>query len=103
MNIMLGQQIGPKLLESLGLPKNTISFTLRVRVGEVVTVECVYAPEGDVYASELAEYFLVNRQVPRVDQPHPAEVLGYDVWLQQRNEAAHRQLMARRVGIDYGN
>jgi hypothetical protein len=103
MNIMLGQQIGPKLLESLGLPKHTISFTLRVRVGEVVTVECVYAPEGDVYASELAEYFLVERQSPRVAQPHPAEVLGYDVWLQQRNEAAHQQLMARCVGIDYGN
>ena len=103
MNIMLGQQIGPKLLESLGLPKNTISFTLRVRAGEVVTVECVYAPDGDLYARELAEYFLVDRQVPRVEQPHPAEVLGYDVWLQQRNEAAHRQLMARRVGIDYGN
>ena len=103
MTIMLGQQIGPKLLESLGLPKNTISFTLRARVGKVVTVECEYAPEGDAYASELAEYFLVERQTPRAARPHPAEVLGYDVWLQQRNEAAHRQLMARCVGIDYGN
>ena len=103
MTIMLGQQIGPRLLESLGLPKNTISFTLRARAGKVVTVECEYAPEGDAYARELAEYFLVERQTPRVARPHPAEVLGYDVWLQQRNEAAHQQLMARCVGIDYGN
>lgn len=102
MTVMMGQDIGRQLCEALGLPKNTISFALRARVGQVVTVECEYAPEGNSFATELAEFFLLPR--PRVETPpaDSAEALGYDNWLQQRNERAHRELMAHSVGIDYG-
>ena len=102
MNIMIGEQIGARLRDALGLPKNTIAFTLRAQVGRVVTVECEYVPEGDAYMTELEEFFLVPRQREKPQPAHPAEVLGYDAWLRQRNERAHRQLMSRCVGIDYG-
>ena len=105
MSIVIGQDIGRKLSEALGLPKNTISFTLRAKPNQVVTVECVYAPEGDAYTAELAEFVLIPRpraQVPPPPPAHPAEALGYDAWLQQRNDRAHRQLMAHAIGIDYG-
>ena len=67
-----------------------------------MTVECEYAPEGDAYMTELDEFYLLPRQQKPEAQSHPAEVLGYDVWLQQRNDLAHRRLMERSVGIDYG-
>lgn len=45
MAIKSGTELGGKLLEILGLPKNTVAFTLRCAVNEIATVTCEYYPE----------------------------------------------------------
>ena len=88
--VAMGQVLGGKLAKTLGLPKYTRAFTLRFEVGKVVTVECEYFPEpidGELIAV-LEQYELHNRPEPRVSE------IGYDAWLKQRNEAAHRKMMA---------
>lgn len=99
--MILGQHIGKELVESLGLPKYTIGFTLRARVGEVVTVECEYAPESDLFVRKLAEYTLTPRTAKAKAVMHRAEAIGYDAWRAERIEVEHARLMSRSVGIDY--
>lgn len=53
------QELGQKLCDALGLPKNVRWFELRVAVDEAVTVKCEYFPEsdgGELLESVLAEY-----------------------------------------------
>lgn len=93
--MILGQHIGKELVESLGLPKYTIGFTLRARVGEVVTVECEYMPEGDEFVPALAQYSLVPRTAKAKVVMHRAAVLGYDAWMRERIENDHAVFMLR--------
>lgn len=88
-------QIGKALIEALGLPKQTIALTLHARAGKVVTVECEYAPESDQFVTELASYGLVRIDPPRAMGTHPADAMGYDAWMAQRTELAHREFMRR--------
>lgn len=93
--MILGQHIGKALCDALGLPKYTKSFTLRVEAGKLVTVECEYALETDLFVTELAQFHLVPANDRARAVAHPADVMGYDAWLTKRNEMAHRAFMAR--------
>lgn len=94
MTMLLGQDIGKELCDALGLPKNTIGFTLRAWVGHCVTVECEYYPEGKEVARALAKFKLIRPELPAVVTPATAPT-HYDDWLAQRIELAHRDYMAR--------
>lgn len=89
--MMLGHNIGQKLVDTLGLPKNTIGFTLRVFAGQFVTVECEYVLDDGSFAPALAEYYLAPRKMPEAEEGK----LHYDVWLRRRTESAHREFMTR--------
>lgn len=98
MKPILGHQIGQVLCNALGLPKNTVAFTLRCRAGEVVRVECEYLPESaDALGTALMEYELLPRRAAwaRPVPKHPAEVIGFDAWMRERTEAVHAAFMRR--------
>lgn len=105
MKPILGHEIGQALCDALGLPKNTVAFTLRCRAMEVVRVECEYYPEdAAAISSALMEYELVPRRAawcePHTDASPPfpascAETMGYDAWLKARTDAAHAEFMRR--------
>ena len=87
---IMGHQVGQELCEALGLPKNTVGFTLRCYAGEFTKVECEYLPEdGSGLATALAEYFLVERK-----QPKQAAPVHFDAWMRERKESAHQAFMA---------
>lgn len=54
MSIVLGQQIGKKLAEALGLPPRTIWFELRVAVNEVVSVKLEHVVDSEKAGEALA-------------------------------------------------
>ena len=91
-NLMTVQTLGPQLMALLGLPKNVTSFVLRCAAGELVTVRCEYHP-GDAFGIDavLADYELV----PRTSAPADLiDAMGFDAWMRQRNDAAHKAMMA---------
>lgn len=93
-NLMTVHTLGPQLIALLGLPKHCTSFELRCAVGEIVTVKCEYHPEeADGFDVVLAEYELVPRAKLAATPSHPAEVIGFDAWMRERTEAAHRAMM----------
>ncbi len=61
---------GQKMVEALGLPKNTISFNLRVRVDSIPTVTVKYYPEpimigdDDDIITEIKRYELREIEGP---------------------------------------
>jgi hypothetical protein len=91
MKPMLGHQIGPQLVEALGLPKNTSGFTLRCYAGEAVSVVCEYWPEDAGLAKALAQYNLVatGGTIPT------AKGFDFNAWMRDRTERAHREFMER--------
>jgi hypothetical protein len=88
------QQLGQKLCEALGLPKNVLWFELRVAYDEAVTVKCEYHPErddGKPLEAVLAEYeFEVAKRVESAAEPAP---FNFDAWLKAKNAAAHAALL----------
>jgi hypothetical protein len=94
---LMGQEIGKQLCAALGLPKNTVGFTLRCYALELVTVECEYYPEGKLLTSALAQFTLEPRAVPAEDERHPSEVIGFDAWMRERTQAAHAAYMGRHA------
>ena len=91
-HILMGHQISKELYDALGLPPNTIGFTLRCYSREIVSVECEYCPDGS-FQSALAQYQLTARR--DVKAALPAEPFDYDTWMRARTERAHRELMER--------
>jgi hypothetical protein len=89
--VILGHQIGKAVIDALGLPMHTRSFTLRCAVGEPVTVECEYFPGIEVGSLEkaFAKYELVARIAPKA-----AMSVNFDAWLSERKESAHAAFMA---------
>lgn len=64
MAVVLGQSIGQKVADALGLPlKNIRAIEIRMAVNEVVTVTCEYHPDIDSAAIEaaFAEYEVVKK------------------------------------------
>lgn len=59
--IVAGDDVLRRLVEALGLPKNTKAFVLRAGVGERVSIECEYFPEAQDIKPEA---------MPIID-PHP--------------------------------
>jgi hypothetical protein len=57
---VMGQDLPMALIEMLGLPKNTISFTLKAGVGRITTVECEYRPDDDKTAIITERFRLVK-------------------------------------------
>jgi hypothetical protein len=88
---MLGHQIGPQLVEALGLPKNTVGFTLRCYADEIVSVKCEYWPEDFGLAKALSRYNLV---AVGGDLPG-SKGFNFDTWMRDRTERAHREFMER--------
>lgn len=90
---ILASELGKSLIEALGLPKHTLSFTLRVRAGAAVRVECEYLPQNsDRLAAALMEYDLVPRFRPMPVVPeHP----HFDDWYRHRINVAHAKFMER--------
>ena len=88
---ILASELGKALIEALGLPKHTLSFTLRVRAGAAVRVECEYLPQNsDRLAAALMEYDLVPRSRPVPVAPeHP----DFDTWYRHRINVAHAKFM----------
>lgn len=97
--MILGQHLGQQLCDALDLPKYTIGFTLRARVGELVTIECEYVPEDRLQTgrilSELAQYNLVPADAAARKVRGAGEVTNYDAWKRERTERAHAEYMAR--------
>ncbi|PUA17280.1 hypothetical protein C7W93_15220 [Glaciimonas sp. PCH181] len=93
MNAMpiLGCEIGPDLINALGLPRHTRSFELRCAVDEIVTVKCEYYLEGDARTiiAALVEYELVQRK------GLPIDAIGFDAWMHAHANAAHDAMVRR--------
>ncbi len=65
MAVVLSNQLGPKLIELLGLPKRTASFELRFESNKAVVVNCTYYPDervGDVIELIAKEYELHEKE-----------------------------------------
>lgn len=88
--MITGQGISKELRDSLGLPRHTKGFTLRCYVGQAVTVECEYYPDGSFQAA-LAEYTLTARSPDALQ----ASSMDYDTWMRERIERAHAAFMER--------
>ncbi len=84
--------LGPQLIALLGMPKNVRSFELRCAVDEIVVVKCEYYPELSDIGAVLAEYELVPRTAGK-PALHQAEIMGFDAWMRDRVEQAHRLMM----------
>jgi hypothetical protein len=97
-NLMTVNTLGPQLISLLGLPKHVISFELRCAVNEIVSVKCEYHPEDAAgFDTVLAEYELVPRQsAEAAPAVHPAQAMGFDAWMRERTEAAHRAFVDRQ-------
>lgn len=97
---IMGQQIGKDLCDALGLPKQTIGFTLRCYSQEIVTVECEYYPEGELITRALAQYSLVRLADEAATE---AKAVDFDAWMRKRTESAHAAYMARhsKGGVSY--
>lgn len=99
-HLITASEIYPALKALLGLPEQCVSFELRARAGDVVTIACEYCPSLDAQgivrlATVLREYELVARATPAAVEPHPAEVVGFDAWMRERTEAAHQAMMIK--------
>ena len=105
--VITGHQIGKALCEALDLPKNTVAFTLRVAVDQLVTVECEYYPSDSLAITRaLAEFDLVRK--PAVDlydsifadaDAQLAADIGFDAWMRRRTDRAHAEYMARIAAL----
>lgn len=65
-----------RIADALNLPKNTVAFTLRVRVGEAATLEVEsYAEEGgaEEIATVLKRYRLEELEGPNTEADRAAE------------------------------
>ena len=87
-------QIGKALVDALGLPSNTIGFTLRCYAGELVSVECEYLPRDGGIVPVLAQYNLVQRK-GKAPQSRDVERIDFDAWMRERTERAHQAYMER--------
>lgn len=94
--VLFGHQIGKKLIEGLGLPKNTVSFELRCAANEVVSVRCEYLVEGE----EAFDTLINDYQLVAVGGTIRAKPFNFDAWMAGRKEAAHKALMARNLKIE---
>lgn len=94
MAVLLGHQIGEKLIKGLGLPKQTRSFVLRCESNEVVSVTCEYFPEGEEWLEPLInEYQLTS--VGGTIRAKPVEAMHFDSWYRAQRNKAHAAFMAR--------
>lgn len=96
------RQIGKALVDALGLPSNTIGFTLRCYAGELVSVECEYLPRDGGIVPVLAQYDLVQRTATQVAE-QGADNVDFDAWMRDRTERAHQAYIertARRLPCD---
>lgn len=107
-DIVTPQAIYPALQALLGLPDHCISFELRVAAGGCgVTVACEHyvaldAPGIKQLESMLSEYELVRRPAVVLcadglyrARDDSASVIGFDEWMGDRIEHAHREFMDR--------
>jgi hypothetical protein len=95
---IMSNEIGKALVDALGLPKQTVEFTLRCRANQPVRVECEYYPEGaETITTALMEYDLVPRFRARstVAAPAVAEHPHFDTWMRHRVKVAHAKFMER--------
>lgn len=92
---IMGQQIGQKLIDALGLPKNTVSFELRCAVNEAVTVRCEYFPEGE----EAIDTLINDYQLIAVGGTIRPKKPSFDEWLRAKNEAAHKAMIQRHADL----
>jgi hypothetical protein len=88
---MLAHQIGQQLCDALGLPKNTVGFTLRCYANEIVSVACEYFPEDRGLAKAMARYNVVLADGAASE----LKAVSFNTWMQQRTERAHREFMER--------
>lgn len=89
---IMPHEIGKDLIQALGLPRKTREFTLHVRAGEMVRVECEYYPEdGKALTTALAQYGLV----PRRPVAPAAPAVHFDTWYRHRINVAHARYMER--------
>lgn len=122
MDYLTVHTLGPALIKALGAPPLCTRLELRIAFDEVPTVTCEYYPTGDdgtisSLTTLLAEYELVPRPklhegeimihplggAPYAMRVHPggspefqgcrAEVIGFDAWMRERTNAAHRAFM----------
>lgn len=97
------RQIGKALVDALGLPSNTIGFTLRCYAGELVSVECEYLPRDGGIVPVLAQYNLMQCEC-KVQPTHSVERIDFDAWMRERTERAHQAYMertSRRLPCDW--
>jgi hypothetical protein len=93
---IMAYEIGKDLIDALGLPKKLKSFSLHVRVGEVVRVECEYMPsDSKAITTALMAYDLVPRFRPAPAAVAPAEPVHFDTWYRHRINVAHAKYMER--------
>lgn len=69
------------MIEVLGLPKNTVAFTLQASVGDIVTIKCSYYPDVDEVHLVSKRFKLIKEEV--VDSLPPRDPVHYDPDLQE--------------------
>lgn len=114
MDILTVHKLGPALIKALGAPPHCTWLELRLAYDEIPTVKCEYYPVGDdgtidTTTKLLAEFELVRRPAPVVDEPEflveqhfagaPGEevftvVTNFDAWMRARTDRAHAEYMA---------
>lgn len=60
-----GSDIGPWLIETFGLPKETIKFTLHADFDDVVRIECEYYPDINIKQTITKQFRLVEAYAQR--------------------------------------
>lgn len=78
------------MIEVLGLPKNTVAFTLQASVGDMVTIKCLYYPDVDEEHLVSKRFKLIKEEV--VDSLPPRDPVHYDfdAWFFWDESWAHR-------------
>ena len=82
------------MIEVLGLPKNTVAFTLQASVGDMVTIKCSYYPDVDEGHLVSKRFKLTKEEVlenvifpPAPDPVHFIEFEGWYFWNESWSQA----------------
>lgn len=106
-DIVSPNQIYPALQALLGLPEHCLSFELSVRHDQIgVTATCEHYVALDAAGikqleSVLSQYELVRRPAPAEapDDSTELHVVGFDAWMRERTDRAHREFMDRTAQL----
>jgi hypothetical protein len=93
-DLLMGHELGQRLVPLLGLPEHTVWFELRCAPNEFVKIRCEYAPMIDKsFDTVMAEYCLARTDASATDTTPGTR--HFDDWMRERTNAAHAAYMER--------